>query len=939
MAQASDIIRYLRRCYESDNRETSITNLFHEKIRHRVFFRDAEDLLRGILNEIPLEPAVAEAASKEASLHRKEKSLVYCAFPIVGPAPKHGLLPAQLCAPLFFYPAEIAETPKGWMLRAALDQQRVNVPVLTALAGGGEISETFVEELLATLPSPPFEKDSVHQLMGLLSDFAQGIDFWGLSEYPNLVNERTVREAMNAERPGDAPPLACLSAAAMALIPNSPDTRGVLFELEAIANAPRLSTPLRVLFGDMGAGASTTSDPRTEPCVPAVLSKAQVDVMESACSNPLTLVIGPPGTGKSYTIAALALDQLSKGRSVVIASRMHHAIEVIHGKIEEMLGPTQCVIRAGREESVREMKKYLELLLQGIRPGSGEQQTSSTSLRRTLGQTERSVCKLERRLEQLSALEQRWGLVKTQSGADGWWSRLQLAYLNWRKATPEPLWRLAENYERLLDQRTALTRQLLQALVAERLDTMVTKHRSDLTKLLHALRSRTDRKKERMFGEIDLDVLFRTFPIWLVTMSELSEVLPLGDELFDVAIIDEATQCDMASCLPLLQRARRIAIVGDPNQLRHVSFLSRERQRLAAEEFRLDDGQQGAYAYRDKSVLDLVNESIGSQKSVMFLDEHFRSLPQIIAFSNREFYADALRIMTRRPETTKMKAIELWRVQGSRNEQGVNRTEADALVEEVVRRIERDAGLSGTASSIGILSPFRDQVDHLLARIEKLVSLDALKKHDILVGTAHTFQGEERDIMYLSLVVDPASHAATYRFLNNPNVFNVAVTRARNYQYVFCSVDAESLEGDSLLRRYLQHAETAPASTVKAEDGVDDAFLIDVRGALESAGVQVLPSYVVAGMKIDLVVTRDGRSIGIDLIGYPGALAAAFALDRYRVFQRAGLALFPLPYSAWLGDRDGCVAGILGWLGAHQSAAPGAAARMPNKNGSPPARG
>jgi hypothetical protein len=440
-----------------------------------------------------------------------------------------------------------------------------------------------------------------------------------------------------------------------------------------------------------------------------------------------------------------------------------------------------------------------------------------------------------------------------------------------------------------------------------------------------------------MFGEIDLGVLFRTFPIWLVTMSELSEVLPLGDELFDVAIIDEATQCDMASCLPLLQRARRIAIVGDPNQLRHVSFLSRERQRLAAEEFGLDDGQQGAYAYRDKSVLDLVNESIGSQKSVMFLDEHFRSLPQIIAFSNREFYADALRIMTRRPETVGMKAIELRRVDGSRNEQGVNRAEADALLEEVVQRIELEAELSGAASTIGILSPFRDQVDHLLARIEKLVSLDALRKHDILVGTAHTFQGEERDIMYLSLVVDPGSHAATYRFLNNPNVFNVAVTRARNYQYVFCSVDAELLEGDSLLRRYLQHAEAAPASTTEARDAVDDAFLLDVRGALQAAGVRVLPSYVVAGMKIDIVAARHGRSIGIDLIGYPGALAAAFALDRYRVFQRAGLALFPLPYSTWLERRGECIAGILEWLDVRQVAPP-AAVHLVSEDGSPPAR-
>ena len=910
MADSSQIVRYLRRCYEADNRETSITNLFHNGIRHLTFFRGTEDLLRGVLNDIPLEPELAEAASKEANLHRKEKTLVYCAFPIAGSVAQPSPLPENLCAPLCFYPAELVKTDRGWMARAALEQQRINFPVLSALAGGGEISESFIEQLMADLPTPPFDKDNIHRLLVLLSDFASGIDFWGLTEYPALATEKSVRDAMRQSRPDGSPPLTCLSAAAVALIPNSPDTRGVLFELEEIAGAPALSAPLRALLDGNNALAVGKPARTPAPCVPAVLSQAQQKVMRSVHSDPLTLVIGPPGTGKSYTIAALALDQLSRGQSVLIASRMHHAIDVIRSKIEGMLGPSHCVIRAGREQSVRELKKYLELLLQGITPGTEEGTQGSKDARKVLARIEHSIRALERRLERVSNLEQRWGLAKTQPGG-GWRSKLYLSYLSWRKRSGDLLWQLTAAYERMLDRKQALTAQFLRSLIAERLDRMVSEHRADLTKLLHAIRSRTDRKKEKMFAEIDLGVLFQTFPIWLVTLSEVSEVLPLKDELFDVAIIDEATQCDMASCLPVLQRARRVAIVGDPNQLRHVSFLSKERQRNAAEEFGLSESQQQAFQYREKSVLDLVNESISSQDHVMFLDEHFRSMPQIIEFSNREFYADALRVMTRRPETAHFQAIELHRIDGARNAQGVNSEEAHALVDEVASQIAVEESLPhSAASSIGVLSPFRDQVDYLMSRIESRFSLDVLKKHDVLVGTAHSFQGEERDVMYLSFVVDPESHAATYRFLNNPNIFNVAVTRARNRQHVYCSVDAASLDADTLLRRYLHHAAATSAAGEYSSAPKRDEFLREVCGALADCGIRTLPSYPVAGMKIDIVAEHEGRSIGIDLVGYPGEYAKAFSLERYRMYRRAGLTLFPLPYSAWLEDKAACIAAI-----------------------------
>src|SRR5262249_22291648 len=92
------------------------------------------------------------------------------------------------------------------------------------------------------------------------------------------------------------------------------------------------------------------------------------------------------------------------------------------------------------------------------------------------------------------------------------------------------------------------------------------------------LRARTGGKQEDLFNKIDLEVLLTAFPVWLVNLSDIHDVLPLKRELFDLAIIDEATQCDIASCLPILYRARRAVIVADPNQLRHLSFPSIPRQ-------------------------------------------------------------------------------------------------------------------------------------------------------------------------------------------------------------------------------------------------------------------------------------------------------------------------------------------------------------------------
>ncbi|MGF1578601.1 MAG: DEAD/DEAH box helicase [Gemmataceae bacterium] len=918
MATPSEILLYLRGCYESDNRETGIPNLFHTKFKHVTFLTGVEDLLTGLLPRVPIDPEIAFQAKKEASFYKKDKTLYYCAFPLVGRVDRGIRLPRQLCAPLFFFPADIVEADGTTYLEIDLAQDSLNIPVLSTLAGSGEAPRLMLEDLLSQIPRPPFGQGDSYVIASLLADFLPNTETKYLTQYPKLLSEKGVRKLLNRAKGQAETKLHCLSAAAMALIPNSPNTRGVFYELKAMAEAAHLSNPARILLTNQYPTEFEAASPivKSRPRVPAILSHSQQNVLNSAASVPLTLVIGPPGTGKSYTIAALALDHLSRGESVLIASRMNHAVDIVGEKIDSLLGPSHNVIRAGRKKYLRELKKHLEHILRGLSHSPHEANQTQRKLQqneRELAETEREIQRIEEQAQHRVYWEQQWGDHQVRP-ADGLWNQLlhpwRSWYLNWRIKRALPFWQCIDDYQQLLGKRSRLISETLRLSVASQLHYVLQNYRKELRHFLSAIRARTDARQEKLFSQIDLQLLLQTFPIWLVAVNEIAEILPLERELFDLAIIDEATQCDMATCMPIFQRARRVAIVGDPNQLRHVSFLSFERQDLTAERYGLDDSQRQRYQYRQKSVLDLMDETIPTQNHVFFLDEHFRSMPQIIDFSNQQFYAAALKVMTLRPETANLQCVWLHHLSHGKKQKSVNPAEAEALVEAVAQKVEDQADLPPSLSeTIGILSPFRDQVDFIFSLLQARLPLRVIEKHEVMVGTAHTFQGEERDVMYLSLVVDSEAHPASFNFLNIPNVFNVAITRARNAQHIFCSVPPEEAQKDSLLQRYLFSIRKGLV-TSSVEKHSSDRFLRELTEELEQRGFHIWPVYPVAGVNIDLVAERQEQTLGIDLVGYPGDLSGMLDLERYRLLQRAGLRVLPLPYSAWCRERNHCLRAI-----------------------------
>jgi hypothetical protein len=902
VSSAAAKIRYLASCHEADNRESGIFDLFHRDVKHRHFATGTEVLVSGIQDALAVPPEIGREALAEAALYKRERSLVYGAFFLVGRIDVDGK-PRRLAAPLLHFPASLERQTVGSeeasFLRISSTEPTLNFPVLAELLGEHDLASSALESIGRRLPSHPVGEDALSEIIQIFRELFPRVRVDDLYAFPKILPERDVRSA------GEENTLACVPAAAMALVENPRSTRGVLFELSRLASSEVVSPPLEAALGD----STVVSRPAFAlASIPAVLSRAQKRVLEAAGRHPLTLIVGPPGTGKSYTVTALALEHLARGDSVLVACRTEQALDVVESKLRSMLGESIPVLRGGSTDYTRELKSYLTLLLSGQLEEEGDVPLSER--KRTLRRADRDLARLERRILRRNRLESAWGALA--SGPMSRWRLLRGGFLTWRLDRERPLWELLSSLERAETDRVEAASALLHATRRARIASLLQKHRAELKRFSSAIRARASGRQEALFAEMNLPLLLEAFPLWMSTFRDLGKLAPFEREMFDLVVVDEATQSDMASALPALYRARRAAVTGDPKQLRHVSFLSRDRQRLLGEEAGLSEEEIEALDYREKSLLDLVDDSLSSQERAIFLDEHFRSMPSIIAFSNREFYSGRLRIMTARPSTLRLRSVARRRVEGVRDEDGRNLAEAEAIATELEAIVERESALPrGRCHSIGVLSPFRDQVEHLVKTLTERLPLEAIEKHDLLVATPYGFQGEERDFMFLSLAVDPKSHPQAFRHLNQPDVFNVAITRARSHQVVFASVDPPDLPAGSLAARYLSELSTPAEAALESSDIPKDGFLDRVAFRLSSSGFRVYRAFLVAGTIVDLVVEREGKVFGIDLIGQSGPLGTALDLERYRMLRRAGLSVFPLSFESWVSSESSCLTALL----------------------------
>ena len=367
--------------------------------------------------------------------------------------------------------------------------------------------------------------------------------------------------------------------------------------------------------------------------------------------------------------------------------------------------------------------------------------------------------------------------------------------------------------------------------------------------------------------------LLSRVPLWATTNLSVSRTVPLEPNLFDLLVIDEASQCDIASVIPMLYRSRRAMVVGDPMQLPHVSKMARDVDERLRERHGLSDIRFGRYSYRVTSFFQLAQTSstIATDHRVQ-LRQHHRCHPAIAQYCNESFYNETLEIMTdlRPVSGIKRSGIEWTQIADDCRAAPGGGAISDGQIQSILDHLQSMLA-SRFEGTVGVVSPFRAQTNRLRDTIRSHIDAPALERWNFHVDTADGFQGDERDVILLSLVGGrDMPPGAKWFYANNPNRFNVAVSRAKSLLHVF---------GDrqwALASDDLRHVKRLAEKVTSPEDFDPKNFRKDLVGpvweprlaeAMQQANLSFYQQYPACGRFLDFALLRPGLKLDVEVDG------------------------------------------------------------------------
>ncbi|GIF19797.1 superfamily I DNA/RNA helicase [Actinoplanes tereljensis] len=672
---------------------------------------------------------------------------------------------------------------------------------------------------------------------------------------------------------------------------------GLADSLRSWAARDLSGTALAAIYGE-----ERVEQPDDSPVLsPLPLTEAQAEVVTRARTAPVTVVSGPPGNGKSHTVVAAALEVVHRGGSVLVATQSPHAAEVLAALLARYPGPTPVLFGdAGRRESLAAeltagaaegvAEKQLRADAAVIRQRLDEVRAARAVVAEAL-QREIDAATLDRWQPQLAALAAdvpgAFDGDLDRRGVAGWWARRRL------RRVPK---------QRVTDALAAATAQRAAAHLAATGGTDLSSHwpglhaaeaalagavgeamrraarsarrwdrdaRRGAASLAAALRAGRNRRRE-LLAQLDAAPLVRALPLWIGTVADVEDLLPSAPGMFDLVVIDEASHVDQVRAAPVLARARRALVVGDPRQLRFVSFVSD----VDVAEVLSRHGADERLDVRRVSTYDLA----AGAAPATWLAEHHRSTPHLIGFSARRFYAGRIAVMTRTPAAEATDAIDVVHSPGP------------ALADEVatVLKVVEELATEGRRG-IGVITPFRPQAEALEAALVAAYPVERIEELGLRVGTVHAFQGSEADVVVVSLGLLPGDSAGRRRFVADPHLFNVMITRARQRLVVVSSLT----EADGLLGDYLAYA---GSPLPPKPDPEASGWAAELAAELKNLDISVKSAYGVGPWTVDLCVGE----IGVFCGPHPDGTDAHLA--RQQALHRSGWRLLDAFPSRWNGD-------------------------------------
>ncbi|CDS55253.1 DNA helicase [Polaromonas sp. CG9_12] len=420
-------------------------------------------------------------------------------------------------------------------------------------------------------------------------------------------------------------------------------------------------------------------------------------------------------------------------------------------------------------------------------------------------------------------------------------------------------------------------------------------------------------------------------PCWIMTHAKVSETLPAELGSFDLVIVDEASQSDIWA-LPAVLRGKKVLVVGDDKQVSpDGGFVAAAHVQALRNQF-LSNQPFASVLTLGMSLYDLASTVFAAHKVV--LHEHFRCVPAIIAYSNK-FYGNSLKPLriSKQSERIDPPLVDIYVPSGNEIKK-VNRPEAEAIAAEITA-ILLDKKLSGR--TLGVVSLLgAEQAKYIDTLVRSRCDAAELMLRKFKCGNAPFFQGSERDIMFLSMVVDAKACTALSGNMYDQR-FNVAASRARDRMYLVRSVTLSDLSPLDIRAGLLQHFNQP---TIVSVDGAksliahcESPFEREVYSELFDIGYRVIPQVNVGAFRIDMVVEgeNDARlAIECDGDSFHGPDQWSADMNRQRILERAGWTFWRCFASTWTLRKDEILSELISRLDSMGIAPLGTLVKLPS---------
>lgn len=548
----------------------------------------------------------------------------------------------------------------------------------------------------------------------------------------------------------------------------------------------KLNVPLKSFFGMI---TGRDNQRRKEPNIIICDEKINVDqtrVLYNSMKQPVTYVQGPPGTGKTQTILNVVLNGFYNDRTMIVCSSNNKPVDGILEKLnyEYWNRPIPFpFLRLGNMDQVdKALDKIKDLFAYTSNYEPNEEKIDR--IKESTNNKNEKLCEILKRQEKHVKLESFYkDAVQLQQNVSSMGINNQFS---------RNIGKHIEDLKTELDKNPEVkNEEVLQLFTPMEKDSQLIQWMY-FTSLKHIrlLQKPTYEDLRNICDIEDRDLRKRTFNEWLANdenMKRFTKVFPvifttnisaqrLGSPyfMFDLVVMDEAGQCNVAHSLIPITKANSLLLVGDPEQLRPIVVIEDSINKMLMEKHSIPQD----YDYKRNSILDVMRNHDSISQYVL-LKYHYRCSRRIINFSNKKYY-DSKLDLTPIKENGELVLIDVKNVNNVVKNQAWEET--DAIIEYLKRN-----GYTNTT----IITPFANQRDLINTRL-KDENIEG-----VTCETVHAMQGGESDTIILSTALSTSTRDRTFEWVkNNTELINVAITRAKKKLVVACDEEVLSKLAD-----------------------------------------------------------------------------------------------------------------------------------------------